>query len=297
MEVQMEENVSELMQVLSLEMVDGPAPGGETHCFKAWNQKKPGGRLFGGQVLAQCVAATSQTMSEDRFIHSIHGYFLRAGRDDTDLFLGVENLRDGGSFSTRRVQAYQNGVPIFSAIASFQTEQEGLEHSNAFPDDIPGPEELQDLNEILGETNNGLIKNWIARRPFDIRPVDPELYTGFSGAKTSHTRYWLRAIAPLSTDRVINAATAAYASDYSLLESILRRHGLSWSDPRLRMASLDHAMWWHRPINLNEWHLIDYRSPAAEGGRGLGMGSIFTHSGDLVASVAQQGMVRVKETQ
>lgn len=288
-------NVSELMQVLTLEPVDGPAPGGEAHCFKAWNQKKPGGRLFGGQVLSQCVAATSQTVTDDRFIHSMHGYFLRAGRDDTDLFLGVDNLRDGHSFSVRRVQAYQNDVPIFSAIASFQIDQDGLEHSVAFPEDIPQPDELDDLHETLSNKDDILVKNWIARRPFDIRPVDPELYSGFSGAKTSHTRYWLRAIAPLSTDRIINAATAAYASDYSLLESIIRRHGLSWSDARLRVASLDHAMWWHRPLNLNEWHLIDYRSPAAEGGRGLGMGSIFTQTGKLVASVAQQGMVRLKQ--
>lgn len=291
----MEENVNELMQVLSLERLSGTAPGGEPHCFRAWNQKKPGGRLFGGQVLAQSVAATSLTVHPDRHIHSIHGYFLRAGMDDLELLMGVDDLRDGGSFSTRRVQAYQNDVPIFSAIASFQVDQDGLYHGSPFPQDIPQPNELDSLSDLLSGIDNALVTNWINRRPFDIRPVDPELYTGFSGAQTSATRYWMRAIAPLSTDRVVNAAATAYASDYSLLESVLRRHGLSWSDPRLRMASLDHAMWWHKPIDLNEWHLIDYRSPAAEGGRGLGLGSIFTHDGSLVATVAQQGMTRVKE--
>lgn len=291
----MEENVSELMQVLTLEPLEQPGPGAEPHCFQAWNQQKPGGRLFGGQVLAQCVAATSQTVEPDRFIHSIHGYFLRAGRDDTDLFLGVDDLRDGGSFSTRRVQAYQNGVPIFSAIASFQADQDGLFHADPFPESVPLPENLESLADQLAGMDNALVNSWIARRPFDVRPVDPELYTGFKGPKNSHTRYWLRAIAPISTDRVVNAAATAYASDYSLLESILRRHGLSWSDRRLRMASLDHAMWWHSPIDLNEWHLIDYRSPAAEGGRGLGMGNIFAADGTLVATVAQQGMTRVKE--
>ena len=287
--------VFNLNRVLALEPVDSPGPGGEAHCFRAWNMKKPGGRLFGGQVLSQCVMATSHTVADDRPIHSFHGYFLRAGQDDRELLLGVDELRDGGSFSARRVQAYQDGTPIFSGMASFQLDQPGVYHHDPLPDFIPDPESLPALVDLLPKVDDPWVNRWISRRPFDLRPIDPEIHSGFKGVKTSHTRYWLRAVGAISGDRLHNNAAAAFASDFSLLESVLRKHGMSWRDKGLRVASLDHAMWFHEPIDFNEWILFDYRSPAAGGGRGLGQGNLFTQDGRLVATVAQQGMVRVPE--
>lgn len=292
-EAQKSANMAELDAVLDLEPLDEPAPGGERHAFRAWNQPKPGGRLFGGQVLAQCVMATSATVASERPIHSLHGYFLRPGHDDVELILGVEDLRDGGSFTTRRVQAYQNGEPILSAIASFQLTQPGLEHQDAMPD-VPGPDDLPSLDSLVS-AGDARIEGWVLKRPFEIRPLDPELQSGFHGERQPRQRFWLRAITHFSSDPVRNAAAAAYASDYSLLEPVLRVHGLSYADRRLRVASLDHAMWWHGPIDLNDWILFDLASPAAENGRGLGTGRIFDRSGKLLATVAQQGMVRVKE--
>ncbi|MYM19586.1 acyl-CoA thioesterase II [Brevibacterium sp. 5221] len=288
-------NMAELARVLDLEPLGGPGPGGEAHAFRAWNQPKPGGRLFGGQVLSQCVMATSATVDDDRPIHSFHGYFLRAGHDDVELLLGVEDLRDGGSFTTRRVQAYQDGTPIFSGIASFQLRQSGLEHHDEMPAGVPRPEDVAPLQDMLAASDNPHVAGWVLKRPFDIRPIGGEIHSHFHGPQAPDQRFWLRAATAFPTDPVRNAAAAAYASDYSLLEPTLRAHGLSWSDARLRMASLDHAMWWHAPIDFNDWLLFDYRSPAAENGRGLGIGRIFSRDGRLLASVAQQGMVRVKE--
>lgn len=288
-------NMASLNQVLDLTPLDAPGPGGEQHAFLAWNQPKPGGRLFGGQVLSQCVMATSATVDADRSIHSFHGYFLRPGRDDVDLVLGVEDLRDGGSFTTRRVQAYQNGVPILSGIASFQLLQPGMEHHDAMPTDVPAPEEFAPMADALGDSDDERVNGWVLKRPFDVRPISAELQERFTGEPSSSQRYWLKAAAPFSDDRVRNAAATAYASDYSLLEPVLRAHGLSFAEPNLRVASLDHAMWWHAPIDLNDWLLFDYHSPAAENGRGLGLGRIYNRSGELVASVAQQGMVRLKQ--
>lgn len=286
-------SIGELRRVLGLQPLDAPGIGGEAHAFLGWNQQKPGGRLFGGQVLAQCVVATSATVPEDRPIHSFHGYFLRAGAAEKEITFGVDVLRDGRSFSARRVQAYQDGVPIFTGMASFQDEQAGAEHQVAPPADIPQPEELSSLTELLAGYEHPLLEGWVFKRPFDLRPVEPPIQGVFRGEQVAQSRFWVRAAAPFGGDRVLNAAATAYASDYNLLEPALRRQGVAVYSPGLRMASLDHAMWWHAPIDLDDWLLFDYSSPQAGGGRALGTGRIFSRDGRLLADVAQQGMIRL----
>lgn len=289
-----EERIAELDEVLSLERIDSPGDGGEEHAFRGVNQRKPNGILFGGQVLAQCVVAASATVDDSRPIHSFHGYFLRAGKVDRDITFGVEELRDGGSFSARRVQAYQDGVPILSAITSFQTVQSGLEHQATMPTDIPQPEDLDPYGEELAGLDLPLIRGWVLKRPFDVRSVEPNIRVRFSGERSTREHLWVRAVAPVDVDPAKQAAMAAYTADYSMLEPTLRAHGLSWFEDGLRVASLDHAMWWHAPIDFNDWHLFVLDAPAAEGGRALGQGSLFRRDGTLVASIAQQGMVRLK---
>ncbi|WP_245579781.1 acyl-CoA thioesterase [Brevibacterium album] len=287
------ENIAALRRVLDLEPLSAPGVGGEEHSFLGWNQPKPGGRLFGGQVLAQCVMATSATVAEDRPIHSFHGYFLRAGAVDKELTFGVDVLRDGRSFSARRVQAYQDGQPIFTGMASFQDSQEGASHQDAMPEDIPGPEELANLAQQLSGHQHPHLEGWVFKRPFEIRPVEPAIQAEFRGEQVALSRFWVRPISPFRGDRVSSAAAVAYASDYSLLEPTLRRHGVPWYTPGLRMASLDHAMWWHAPIDVDDWLLFDFSAPRSGGGRALGAGRVFSRDGVLVANVAQQGMVRI----
>ena len=275
--MEIQPTIDELDRVLDLQRLDEPGEGGEEHSFRGWNQPKPGDRLFGGQVLSQCVVATSATVADDRPIHSFHGYFLRAGSVFSDLTFGVDVLRDGGSFSARRVQAYQDGQPIFTGMASFQRDEEGLDHQEPMPLDVPAPEELPSLADRL-----------------QIRPVEPAIQTEFSGERTSRERMWIRAVEPFGTDRVRSAAALAYAADYNLLEPTLRVHGIPWYTRELRMASLDHAMWWHGPVAVDDWLLFDLAGPRSNNGRGLGTASVYTRDGRLVAHATQQGMVRLK---
>lgn len=295
---------SVLEKVLKLEKLDEAPAGGEEFGFRAWNQPKPDGRVFGGQVLAQCVAAASATVDAERPIHSFHGYFLRAGDVREETTIGVEDLRDGGSFSSRRVQAYQKGLPILSGISSFQKVQPGLEHREPMPQALPDPESLPRLEELLQKidvsqfTRAEQMREWLMQRPFDIRPVSPDLHGGFTGTPEPINRFWAKLNRPFDgvQNRAETAAVLAYASDFAMLEPTLRAHGLAWSDPRLRIASLDHAMWWHGDVDITGWLLFDMSSPSSDGGRGLGIGRIYTQSGELAATVAQQGMVRLKES-
>ncbi|MEW1988156.1 acyl-CoA thioesterase II [Brevibacterium casei] len=292
-----EANVARLHELLQLRRLDSDAGTRESDLFVGPSQYKPDGRVFGGQVLAQCIVAAAATLPPDRLIHSLHGYFLRAGDVAKPIEFGVERLRDGRSFSARRVHAYQKDAPILSLIASFQEEQAGFEHSETMPTGIPGPEDSPDLRELLAAVDSVQVTEWLNRRPFDIRPVEP---FGVPGATTIDTELpeqhiWFRASAHFGDDPVLNAAALAYASDFNLLEPVLRRHGLSWGSPGLRVASLDHAMWWHRRVHVDDWMLYVQESPAARGGRGLGYGRIFSHDGELLATVAQEGMVRVKD--
>ena len=262
----------------------------------------PHGRVFGGQVLAQTLIAAGRTVSDlhdfaqrPRRVHSMHGYFLRAGDAQRPIDFVVERLRDGRSFSSRRVLALQQDRPILAMSASFQTLDTGLEHQDQMPLVTP-PEGLPSVPELLSGIEDGPAKKWVERRAIDIRHVEGTLYLEPAPDRTTRQNVWIRAAGDLPDDPLLNAAVLAYASDYTLLESVLRGNGLSWSDARLRAASLDHSMWFHRAIRARDWILYSQASPSSSGGRGLGIGRMFARDGSLLASVAQEGMLRLKQS-
>ncbi|KQV07780.1 acyl-CoA thioesterase [Leifsonia sp. Root112D2] len=261
--------------------------------FTGPSQWNPQRRVFGGQVLAQSLVAAMRTTPDERVVHSMHGYFLRPGDIEQTITFSVDRIHDGRSFSTRRVQAYQSGLPILSMIASFQDEDDGLDHQLEMPSDIPHPETLPSAAEALNGVEHPAAEFWANDRPFDIRHVGDPIYLRVNGAHVAHQAVWIKAIGTLPDDENLHRAALAYASDYSLLESIFRRHGIAWVTPGLKAASLDHAMWWHRFSRVDQWLLYTQESPSATHGRGLALGRIYTRDGVLVASVAQEGMVRV----
>ena len=261
--------------------------------FIGASQWMPQGRVFGGQVLAQSLVAAQRTLQEGRDVHSMHGYFLRPGDIDEPITFSVDRIHDGRSFSTRRTQAYQHGLPILSMIASFQDANDGLEHQVEMPTDLPQPEDLPSVFELLGGFDHPVAKVWANGRPFDMRHVPSPVFLSVEGEHTAHQAVWLKAIGPLPDDPAIHRAALAYASDYTILEPIMRRHGVPWVTPGLKIASLDHAMWFHRFGRVDEWLLYTQESPNARGGRGLSLGRIFSRDGRLLASVAQEGTIRV----
>ncbi|MEF3403971.1 acyl-CoA thioesterase [Agromyces sp. CCNWLW203] len=263
--------------------------------FTGPSQWMPLGRVFGGQVLAQSLIAAMRTVDDDRTIHSMHGYFLRPGDVAHPITFSVDRLHDGRSFSTRRTHAYQNGVPILSLIASFQTEDEGVSHQVEMPADLPDPETLPSTADVLGAFDHDIARYWSNERAFDVRHVPSPVYLRVDGERVPRQAVWMKAFGRLPDDLNMHRAALAYASDYSILEPILRAHGVAWATPGLKVASLDHAMWWHRDARVDEWLLYTQDSPSASGGRGLSLGRIYTRDGLLIASVAQEGMVRVPE--
>ena len=278
--------------LLALDLADTNARTNED-IFIGQSQWSALGRVFGGQVLAQSVVAAQRTIAEDRFIHSLHGYFLRPGNTELPITFSVDRIHDGRSFSTRRVQAYQSGLPILSMIASFQDVDDGLEHQIEMPTELPQPEDLPTAAEVLALVEHPIAKQWAMGRPFDMRHVPSPVFLAVDGPHVAHQAVWLKATGRLPDDPNLHRAALAYASDYSILEPIFRRHGVSWSTPGLKAASLDHAMWFHRFGRVDEWMLYAQESPNATGGRGFSLGRIFSRSGVLLASVAQEGMVRV----
>ncbi|MDR6436103.1 acyl-CoA thioesterase-2 [Paenarthrobacter nicotinovorans] len=261
--------------------------------FLGPSQKQPRHRVFGGQVLAQSMMAGMRTVEPDRVAHSMHGYFLRPGDANKPITFGVERLRDGRSFSARRVHAYQDGVPILSMIASFQVEDTGLDHQATMPEGIPDPESLPSTAELLSHFDHPMARHMSSERPFDVRHIDPALYVSAPTEHVARNAVWMKTMGPLPDDPNLHRAALAYASDYTLLEPILRAHGLAWMTPGMSVASLDHAMWWHRPVRVDEWMLYVQESPSAQGARGLATGRIFNRDGLHVATVAQEGMVRI----
>jgi len=260
--------------------------------FTGGSQPEPLGRVFGGQVAAQALVAAQRTVGGGRDVHSLHSYFLRPGDLTIPITFTVDRIHDGRSFATRRTQASQDGVPIFSMIASFQTPDEGLDHQVDMPSGLPDPEDVPSDAELLSAVDNPVAQSW-ARRPFDMRHVPSPVFFSVEGDHVAHQAVWLKATGPLPDEADLHRAALLYASDYTLLEPIYRRHGVAFVTPGLKAASLDHAMWWHRPARVDEWLLYVQESPNAVGGRGLSLGRIYDRAGTLVASVAQEGMVRV----
>jgi acyl-CoA thioesterase-2 len=245
-------------------------------------------RVFGGQVAGQALVAAGRTVPEDRRVHSLHAYFIRGGDPSVPIVYEVDRIRDGRSFTTRRVVAVQHGKAIFSLSASFQKDEGGIEHADAMPD-VVGPETLPTFPERV--EGLGFAKH---PRPIDVRYVnEPPWITRETGERPAANRVWMRADGKLPDDQLLHVCVLAYASDMTLLDSVLARHGVYWDDRNVLGASLDHALWFHRPFRADEWLLYDCVSPSASGARGLATGRFFAQDGTLVATVVQEGLLRV----
>ncbi len=269
----------------------------EIDVFEGDSLEQPHHRIYGGQVLAQSLMAANLTVREqypDRLPHSLHAYFLRPGDDTRPVRFSVERMRDGRSFSARRVHALQNDRPILSLTASYEDPAGGLDHHDPMPD-VPGPEELPSLASKYGQIDHPRAQHLIAR-PVDHRYVEGDIAMRIDGPHDARQNVWIRVVSEVGEDPFLRACVMAYLSDYTLLESVLRRHGRVWTDTSLRVASLDHSMWFHRPVDPSQWLLYAQESPSAQGGRGLGLGRVFTRDGTLTTTIAQEGMVRVKES-
>lgn len=281
------EEVAQLVDLLDLEQL-------EVNLFRGVSPSDSWQRVFGGQVIGQALVAAVRTV-EDRLAHSLHAYFLRPGDPEVPIIYEVDRVRDGKSFTTRRVVAIQHGKPMFIMSASFQIDEDGPEHQIDMPD-IPPPEdlksELQLRLESLDRVDSEMHDRWTRPRPIETRSVDPLDF--FKPEKTAPQQYvWMRATAPLPSEPTLQQCVLAYASDLSLLDTSLAPHGISWMNPRLQSASLDHAMWFHHDFKVDEWLLYAQDSPAGSKARGFNRGSIYTRDGLLVASVVQEGLIRM----
>ncbi|HLP23828.1 MAG TPA: acyl-CoA thioesterase II [Microbacteriaceae bacterium] len=253
----------------------------------------PSGRIFGGQVVAQALRAAEYTIDDDRPAHSLHAYFLRPGDTGAPLTYSVDRIHDGRSFSTRRTQAYQDGVPILSMIASFQHRDDTDAFQTPMPEDIPDPEELPTIAELTAGLPDGADVTWARERPVDVRHVGGPIYLSVSGDRVPHQAVWMRANTKLPDSLSVQRAALAYASDLSLLEPILRGLGVPWATPGLKIASLDHVLWFHRDGRVDDWLLYVQEATSAVSSRGLAHGRFYTRDGVHIASVAQEGLVRV----
>jgi acyl-CoA thioesterase-2 len=267
----------------------------EVNLFRGIGPKDNGDHFFGGHVIAQALLAAYETVP-DRICHSLHAYFIRPGNVHIPVLFEVDRARDGGSFTTRRVIAIQNGEQIFNLAASFQIPREGLEHQFPMPE-VAGPETLEDEAAIAAKLEGKISERQLEhmRRP---RPIDVRWVQGgpFSKRRTTEPRkqVWMQAKTPIGPDVHLQQAMLAYASDMAFMETALRPHGINWQTPGLQSASLDHAMWFHQPFDFNEWMLFDQDSPATSQGRGLVRGEMYTHGGKLVASVVQECLMHIK---
>lgn len=246
----------------------------------------PSGRIFGGQVVAQCVVAATRTVNDDRAPHSLHGYFLRPGSVDEPTTFAVDRIHDGRSFARRRVQAYQNGVPIFSGIISFQDEDPGPEHHVSMPT-VPDPNDVEVSEDEIRDAVRMMRSN-----PIEWRRVPGGIDSAFP-SQAPHQATWIRIRESLGDDPTLHRAVLAYMSDFTIQEPTLRANGLTWRTEGLKSASLDHAIWWHREARVDDWLLYVAESPTSQGGRGMNVGRIYARDGALVASVAQEVMLRV----
>ncbi len=288
-DAQSQSTVEQLLTVLDLQ--ESIARTNED-IFTGISHYMPTGRVYGGQVLAQAVIAAQRTVPADRVLHSMHGYFLRPGDTAQGITFAVDRIHDGRSFATRRTQAFQNGVPIWSMIASFQDSDPGIEHAFPPPSDVPDPETLA-TDEDRSPGLDPALRRLLTLRPVDVRHVEAPLWEAPDERRVNRQHVWMRMRAPLPDDPGLHRAALAYMSDMTIQDSVLRANGVSWSTPGLKIASLDHGMWWHRFARVDDWLLYVQESPSAQGGRGLATGRVYTRDGMLVATIAQEIMVRV----
>ena len=284
-------SMEHLVDILDLEQI-------EENLFRGESPDVGWQRLFGGLVISQALAATQRTAPADRFVHSLHAYFLRPGDPAIPVVYEVDRIRDGGSFTTRRAIAIQHGKPIFSLSASFQSDEDGFTHQIPIPDITP-PEDLPDSDTIyekfLRDAPEHIRNFWMRERPVEIRPVSMTHYISSDRLEPSQ-HVWVKANGVVPEDRGTAAAVLAYVSDMTLLDTALFPHGLSVFDRTLQAASLDHAMWFHSDPDFSDWLLYTQDSPFSGGGRGLSRGAIYTRAGRLIASVAQEGLIRKRAT-
>lgn len=279
--------LDELLALLKLEVI-------EQGIYRGQSQDLGFRALFGGQVMGQALSAAQETVGVDRFVHSLHSYFLRAGDASKPVVYEVENIRNGASFSTRRVQAIQNGKAIFYMTASFQQPEEGFNHQDSMPD-VLGPNGIPSYNDFITAHQDILPKatreKFLAEKPIEIRPV--QQYNWLKPEKTdSRCQSWLKTNGNLPDDLRIHSCMLAYASDFHFLPAALLPHGVSHLLPNFQIATVDHAMWFHRPFRFDDWLLYSIDSPSASNGRGLVRGQIYNRQGELVASTMQEGVIR-----
>ena len=286
----MSDAVAELLGYLDLEKI-------EHNIFRGDSPKVGWQRVFGGLVIAQALVAAARTVP-DRPPHSLHGYFILPGDPSVPIVYEVDRIRDGASFTTRRCNAIQHGRAIFSLAASFQIEEVGLEHQVDAPA-APAPETLANETELFAAHKADApdhVRRWMEReRPIELRPVEPARFASNRAAGLSpHQQVWVRAVRRLPDDPAIHRAVLAYLSDMTLLDTALIVHGKSFLNKDMQVASLDHSLWFHRPFRADEWLLYTQDSPSSSGARGMTRGSIYSRDGALVASVAQEGLMRVR---
>lgn len=284
----MQSALDDLVALLDLEVI-------EVNIFRGTSPQENRQRVFGGQVAGQALVAAARTVDDkSRHVHSLHAYFLRPGDPTVPILYEVDRIRDGKSFTTRRVIAIQHGKAIFNLQASFQIAEKGLEHSVSMPKDLPEPTSLPDFKTRM-EPFKEQIGEWFDRpRPIDLRYIDADPLSR-KNLKSPGQKLWMRADGKLPDDQVLHACIVTYASDMSLLDTTLLPHGRSWTEQGIQMASLDHVMWFHRPFRADEWLLYDQTAISTSNARGIASGYIFSQSGELVVTVVQEGLTRLVE--
>ena len=280
--------LDELVNLLDLEAI-------EVNIFRGVSPDENRQRVFGGQVAGQALVAATRTVEIGRYVHSLHAYFLRPGDPTVPILYEVDRIRDGKSFTTRRVVAIQHGKAIFNLQASFHTDEPGPDYQPPMPPDVPPADSLPDFKTRMAPYKERMGEWYDRPRPIDLRHVDGDPFSR-QGVKSFGQKVWLRADGVLPDDPTLHACIVTYASDMTLLDTTVLPFGLSWETPGMQMASLDHAMWFHRPFRADDWLLYDQYPISTGGARGLAGGAIYTADGHLAVSVVQEGLVRVPQS-
>ena len=276
-----------LVELLDLESI-------EVNIFRGRSPDENRQRVFGGQVAGQALVAATRTIEDpSRFVHSLHAYFLRPGDPYVPILYEVDRIRDGKSFATRRVVAIQHGRAIFNLQASFHVSEAGPDHQVPMPQGLPDPEDLPDWKTRMAPYKERMGDWYDRERPIDLRFIDGDPFSR-QGQPADGQKVWMRADGELPDDPTLHACIVTYASDMTLLDTTVLPFGWSWDSPGLQMASLDHAMWFHRPLRMDDWLLYDMKSPSASGARGFAQAGVFARDGRLVATIAQEGLLRIK---